>query len=101
MRADIRAFFGSYRKAPRLGRELLYAVGQQQAINEEIVQAKVGKLTPDSLYVHVTAVSLLQCYSVSLKDVHGPFSGTCSRDVRETAAGQAQSVLPLLSNVRY
>ena len=57
VQADIRAFFGTYAEGAKLGRELLYAVGQQQAINEEIAQAKVGKLTPDSLYVHVTAVN--------------------------------------------
>lgn len=57
VRADIRAFFGSYAEGTKLGRELLYAVGQQQAINEEVTQAKIGKLTPDSLYVHVTAVN--------------------------------------------
>ena len=57
VRSDIRAFFGSYTEGAKLGRELLYAVGQQQAINEECTQARVGKLTPDSLYVHVAAVN--------------------------------------------
>jgi DNA phosphorothioation-associated putative methyltransferase len=39
LQADIRAFFGSYAEGAKLGRELLYAVGQQQAINEECTQA--------------------------------------------------------------
>jgi DNA phosphorothioation-associated putative methyltransferase len=59
LQADIRAFFGSYAEGARLGRELLYAVGQQQAINEEVKQSKVGKLTPDSLYVHISAINEL------------------------------------------
>lgn len=57
VQSDIRAFFGSYAEGAKLGRELLYAIGQQPAINEEVALATVGKLTPDSLYVHVTAVS--------------------------------------------
>ena len=57
LQADIRAFFGSYAEGAQLGRELLYSAGQQQAINEECARATVGKLTPDSLYVHVSAVS--------------------------------------------
>jgi len=66
LQADVRAFFGSYSDATKLGRELLFSTGHQQAINDECAAATVGKLTPDSLYVHVSALRtlpvLLQVY---------------------------------------
>jgi DNA phosphorothioation-associated putative methyltransferase len=66
LQADVRAFFGSYSEATKLGRELLFSTGQQRAISDECGTALVGKLTPDALYVHVTAIKtlpvLLQVY---------------------------------------
>jgi DNA phosphorothioation-associated putative methyltransferase len=66
LQADVRAFFGSYSDATKLGRELLFSTGQQQAINDECSAATVGKLTPDALYVHISALRtlpvLLQVY---------------------------------------
>jgi len=59
LQADIRAFFGSYDAGAKLGKELLFAAGQQKAISEECAAAPVGKLMPDSLYVHVSAVQNL------------------------------------------
>lgn len=59
IQADVRAFVGSYSDATKLGRELLFSTGQQNAINEECKEAIVGKLTADSLYVHISAVSRL------------------------------------------
>jgi DNA phosphorothioation-associated putative methyltransferase len=56
LQADIRALFGSYSEATKLGREVLFAAGQEKAVSEECARAGVGKLTPDALYVHVSAV---------------------------------------------
>lgn len=56
LQADIKAFFGSYDAGAKLGKELLFAAGQQKAISEECAAAPFGKLTPDSLYVHVSAI---------------------------------------------
>ncbi len=62
IQADVRAFFGNYSEATKLGRELLFATGQQNAINEECKEATVGKLTADSLYVHISAISRLPVF---------------------------------------
>jgi DNA phosphorothioation-associated putative methyltransferase len=59
VQADVRAFFGSYSEATKLGRELLFATGRQQEISQECATAPVGKLTPDALYIHVTALHTL------------------------------------------
>jgi DNA phosphorothioation-associated putative methyltransferase len=59
LKGDIKAFFGSYTEATRLGRELLFATGQLRAISEECGKAPVGKLTPEALYVHVSALQEL------------------------------------------
>jgi DNA phosphorothioation-associated putative methyltransferase len=79
LQVDIRLFFGSYAEATRLGRELLFAAGQQQAISEECAKASVGKLTPEALYVHVSALQELPvllrvyegCGRMLLGDVEG------------------------------
>lgn len=75
LQADIRAFFGSYDAGAKLGRELLFAAGQQKAISEECAEAPVGKLTPDSLYVHVSAVQdlpvLLRVYEGCARSLLG------------------------------
>jgi DNA phosphorothioation-associated putative methyltransferase len=56
---DIKAFFGSYTKATRLGQELLFATGQRGTVSDECTRARVGKLTPDALYAHVSALQNL------------------------------------------
>lgn len=79
IQADVRAFFGSYSEATKLGRELLFATGQQEAINEECSDATVGKRTADSLYVHVSAISslpvLLQVYEGCARTLLGDIPG--------------------------
>jgi DNA phosphorothioation-associated putative methyltransferase len=59
LRADIRAFFGTYAKACRQADELLFRVGDASAIDEACTRAPVGKLLPDDLYVHHSAVDAL------------------------------------------
>jgi DNA phosphorothioation-associated putative methyltransferase len=79
LQADIRHFFGSYAAASSLGRELLFSAGQQRALSEECSKASVGKLMPDALYVHVSAIEDLPvllrvyegCARVLLGDVPG------------------------------
>ena len=79
LRVDVKAFFGSYAEATRLGRELLFATGQQKAISEECAKAPVGKLTPEAIYVHVSAAQELPvllrvyegCGRMLLGDVEG------------------------------
>jgi hypothetical protein len=53
LRADRRAFFGSYAKACRQADELLFRAGDAGAIDEACARSSVGKRLPDDLYVHV------------------------------------------------
>ena len=79
LRADIRAFVGTYAEGTRLGRELLFAAGQQAAVGAECAQAPVGKLTADALYVHVSAVNelpvLLRVYEGCARTLLGEIPG--------------------------
>ena len=59
LRNDVRAFFGTYKKACEQADALLYTAGNLQAISAACARANVGKLLPDALYVHHTALSRL------------------------------------------
>ena len=59
LRHDIRAFFGTYKKACTRADRLLFSAGNQEAIDRECATAPVGKLLPDALYVHHTALEHL------------------------------------------
>ena len=59
LRADIRAFFGTYAKACRQADELLFRAGDASAIDEACRGSPIGKLLPDDLYVHKSAVDAL------------------------------------------
>jgi DNA phosphorothioation-associated putative methyltransferase len=56
---DIREFFGSYKAACEHADLLLFKTGQAGAIDEACRQSKVGKLLPNALYVHRTALDSL------------------------------------------
>jgi DNA phosphorothioation-associated putative methyltransferase len=60
LRADIRAFFGTYAKACRQADDLLFQAGDASAIDEACRRSPVGKLLPDDLYVHHDAVEKLE-----------------------------------------
>jgi DNA phosphorothioation-associated putative methyltransferase len=60
LRADMRAFFGTYAKACRQADELLFRVGEADAIDEACKRSPVGKLLPDDLYVHRSALDALE-----------------------------------------
>ena len=59
LRADIRAFFGTYAKACRQADELLFRAGDASAVDEACRGSPIGKLLPDDLYVHRSAVDAL------------------------------------------
>ena len=59
LRHDIRAFFGSYRSGCAEADDLLFSAGDQEAVDRACRNATVGKLLPDALYVHHTAVEHL------------------------------------------
>lgn len=56
---DVRAFFSSYTKACELADKLLFSAGNSGIISQACRESRVGKLTPGSLYVHVSAIPLL------------------------------------------
>jgi DNA phosphorothioation-associated putative methyltransferase len=57
---DIRAFFGSYTKACRQADDLLFRAGNAEAVDEACRQSKIGKLLPNALYVHRSALDSLE-----------------------------------------
>ena len=60
LQADMRAFFGTYAKACRQADELLFRAGDASAIDEACKRSPLGKLLPDDLYVHKSALDSLE-----------------------------------------
>src|SRR5205085_4433992 len=60
LQRDMRAFFGTYTKACRQADELLFWAGDAGAIDEACAHSRVGKLLPDDLYVHRSALESLE-----------------------------------------
>lgn len=59
LQLDIREFFSSYTSACGAADNLLFSVGDMNVVNETCTASPVGKLTPESLYVHENAVERL------------------------------------------
>ena len=60
LQRDMRAFFGAYTKACAEADALLFKAGDAAAIDEACKRATVGKLLPDDLYIHASAVDSLE-----------------------------------------
>ena len=60
LQRDMRAFFGSYGKACAEADDLLFKAGDVTVIDEACGRSRVGKLLPDDLYVHRTALDALE-----------------------------------------
>lgn len=60
LQRDMKAFFRSYAKACSEADELLFQAGDSAAVDEACRRATVGKLLPDDLYVHRTALDSLE-----------------------------------------
>jgi DNA phosphorothioation-associated putative methyltransferase len=79
LQRDMRAFFGTYTKACQRADELLFKAGVAAAIDEACRRSSVGKLLPDDLYVHRSAMDSLEpllriyegCGAAYLGDVEG------------------------------
>ena len=56
----MRAFFGTYTKACKRADDLLFQAGNASAIDEPCERSPVGKLLPDDLYVHRSALDSLK-----------------------------------------
>ncbi len=59
IRADIKAFFGSYEEAYEVADRLLFKIGEPGVIKQACQQSKIGKLLPTALYVHISALNQL------------------------------------------
>lgn len=59
LREDIREFFGAYTKACSAADDVLFMAGDAEAIDRECAASKIGKLLPNALYLHRTAVEQL------------------------------------------
>ena len=79
LRRDIRAFFGSYRSGCAEADILLFSAGDQDAVDRACRNASVGKLLPNALYVHHTAVEhlppLLRVYEGCGRQLAGTVEG--------------------------
>lgn len=60
LQADAKDLFGSYKSARQFADELLFSIADMGAINEACIRSKLGKLTPEALYVHVDYVPTLE-----------------------------------------
>lgn len=56
---DVKAFFGTYRKACNSADALLFGLGDMELVSSACASAAVGKKLPTALYVHRTALALL------------------------------------------
>jgi DNA phosphorothioation-associated putative methyltransferase len=59
LQRDLRAFFGSYSQACRLADDLLCQVGNPELVDEACRNSPVGKLLPNALYIHRSALESL------------------------------------------
>jgi DNA phosphorothioation-associated putative methyltransferase len=59
LQLDIRAFFSTYNRACTESDKLLFAAGNRKVIEGACRKSSVGKLTPNALYIHVTALANL------------------------------------------
>ncbi len=59
MRADIKAFFGTYKQACDDGDKLLFSLGQPGTIQTACRQSPIGKFVGNALYVHTSALNNL------------------------------------------
>lgn len=59
IRADIKAFFGSYEEACAVADNLLFKIGEPGVIKQACQKSKISKSLPDALYVHVSALTEL------------------------------------------
>ena len=79
LRLDIRAFFGSYKSGCAAADALLFSAGDQDAVDRACRRAPVGKLLPDALYVHHTAVAqlppVLRVYEGCARQLAGAVDG--------------------------
>lgn len=80
LQRDIRSFFGTYTKACDQADDLLFQAGNPDSIDEACRRSPIGKLLPNSLYVHRSALEnlepLLRIYEGCGRTYLGELEGT-------------------------
>ena len=56
LQRDIKGLFSSYASACRGADDLLFSVGDPAVVDEACVSSPIGKITPDALYIHESAL---------------------------------------------
>lgn len=59
LRADIKAFFSTYKQACDTGDKLLFSLGQSGTIQTACRQSSIGKFVGNALYIHTSALNNL------------------------------------------
>ena len=60
LQRDIREFFRTYKRACQTADELLFRAGDPEAIDDACKRSSIGKLLPNALYVHRSALETLE-----------------------------------------
>ncbi len=60
LRRDIKEFLGTYKRACERADALLFRAGEPEAIDEACRRSTIGKLLPNALYVHRSALDRLE-----------------------------------------
>jgi DNA phosphorothioation-associated putative methyltransferase len=59
LQLDVKVFFGTYKRACEAADRLLFSVGDIATIDQACKETMCGKLTPEALYVHTSALPQL------------------------------------------
>ena len=60
LQRDVKAFFGSYKRACAEADQLLFSLGHPGVVDSACAQSAIGKLTPSALYVHESALPAIE-----------------------------------------
>jgi DNA phosphorothioation-associated putative methyltransferase len=86
LQRDLRAFFGSYANACRRADDRLVRAGDAEAVDDACRHSAVGKLLPNALYVHRSALESLDpllriyegCARAYLGEIDGAATSSCT-----------------------
>jgi DNA phosphorothioation-associated putative methyltransferase len=82
LRRDMKAFFGAYSRACAEADALLFQAGDAAAIDEACRRSTIGKLLPDDLYVHRSALDALEPRDSGTRTrMHSPLMVLCQRSI--------------------
>lgn len=59
LQQDVKAFFTTYKRACDNADQILFSLGQPGIVNGACIDSAIGKLTPNALYIHTSALEML------------------------------------------